>query len=410
MRAPFVAFLFLAVDLVACSGGSSRPATSATTVAGRPAGTPEPIKAQIVPTEDDSGGTAAEVFERARLAMSVGQHAQARVLFDRVAKAERAEHPDAPTSLGRAAAYNAALCSESLEESLDARDRFRALSLASPGTPDALDADLRRARLDVEIEDWADLGLASSTLLGTAGAVASSSLARSDRAEALALQALHMIHGAHDLGAAQKSLVQATKLLEQKDKPDEEPPPQNAAAVHFARGDLLRAQGDAIAFLDAKDPKTPIVSADFPVKLETRCQKILDAQDAYVDAINTRELRWAVRAGVRVATMYLDLHRDVTAIPPPKSATDDDKKQLFKGAMMLRYRILLEKGLGTLERTLNLETKAGAKSTWLQHAKQAKASVEKQLQDEKSALAKLPYTEEELKKALDLLAKKPAKA
>ena len=83
---------------------------------------------------------------------------------------------------------------------------------------------------------------------------------------------------------------------------------------------------------------------------------------------------------------------------------------LFKGAMMLRYRILLEKGLGTLERTLNLETKAGAKSAWLDHARKAKASVEKQLAEEKTELAKLPYSEDELKKALDLLAKKPAKA
>lgn len=408
MRAPLVALL---MSLVACSGAPSRPAS--VVASPRPAATPEPMKAQIVPTDDDTGGTAAEVFERGRLAMNVGQPAHARVLFDRVVKAERAEHPEGPTNLGRAAAYNAALCSEQLDEPQDARDRFRALSLASPGTSDAVDADLRRARLDVEIEDWADLGLASSSLLS------STTLSRGDRAEATALQALHMIHGAHDLAAAQKAITQAVKLLEQKDKTssqsigtagDDEPPPQNAAAVHFARGDLIRAQGDALVFLDETDPQKPIVSADFPVKLETRCQKILDAQDAYVDAINTRELRWAVRAGLRVATMYLDLHRDVTAIPPPKSATTDEKKQLFKGAMLLRYRILLEKGLGTLERTLNLETKAGAKSTWLEHARKAKATVEKQLETEKSELAKLPYTEEELKKALDLLAKKPAKA
>lgn len=396
MRAVLVASL---LSLVAC-GGASRPPSA---VAARPVAS-EPTKAQIVGTDDDGGGTAAEVFERARVAMNVGQHAHARTLFDRVIKAEQAEHPGAPTALSRAASYNAALCSEQLDEPKDARDRFKALSNASPGTTDALDADLRRARLDVEIEDWADLGLASSGLLSAP------SLARFDRAEALALQSLYMIHGAPDLAAAQKTLGQATKLLEQKDGPETEPPPQNAAAVHFARGDLLRAQGDAIAFLDDKDPKAPIVSADFPAKLETRCQRILDAQDAYVDAINTRDLRWAVRAGLRVATMYLDLHRDVTAIPPPKSATTEDKKQLFKGAMLLRYRILLEKGLGTLERTLNLETKAGAKSAWLEHARKAKASVEKELEAEKQELAKLPYTEDELKKALDILAKKPAKA
>jgi hypothetical protein len=398
MRFALLSVLLLAGGLLACG-----PSSRASSVGARSPGTAAPVRAQIVATDDDPGGTAAEVFERARLAMNVGQHAHARVLFDRVVRAERAERPGGESGLARAAAYNAALCSETLDEPRDARDRFRALAKEFPGNADTTDAELRRARLDVELEDWTDLGVASSALLGVGA------LARFDRVEALALQALSQIHGGHDLVAADKSMVRATKLFEGKDLPDETPPPQNAAALQFARGDLLRAQGDAIAFLDSKDPKAPIVSADFPARLETRCQKILDAQDAYVEAINTHQLRWAVRAGVRVATMYLDLHRDVMGIPPPKSATDDAKKQLFTGAMRLRYRILLEKGLGTLERTLNLETKAGAKSVWLDHARKAKAAVEKQLADEKAALAKLPYSEEELKKALELLAKKPAK-
>ncbi|MBI2389757.1 MAG: hypothetical protein HYV09_09210 [Deltaproteobacteria bacterium] len=412
MRAPLLASLILAAAAVACSGAPARPAaaTAATSQAGgapvgmRPAGTPETAKAQIVPTDDDAGGTAAEVFERARLELTAGKYAHARVLFDRVVTAEAAEHPGAPGPLGRAAAYNAALCSENLGDARDARDRFRALSKAAPGTSDAVDANLRRGRLDVEIEDWNDVGESAAVLLS------SPDLSRWDRAEALALQALGMIHGAKDLSSAKKTVVQAEKLLEKKDKPDEVPPPHNAAAVHFARGDLLRAEGDAMAFLDDKDPSAPIVAADFPVKMEARCQKILDAQDAYIDAINTRELAWAVRAGLRVATMYIELHRDVLAIPPPKSATTDEKKQLFKGAMRLRYRILLEKGLGTLDRTLNLETAVGAKTAWLEHARKAKATVEKQLADEKAELAKLPYSEEELKKALDNLSKKSAKA
>jgi len=78
--------------------------------------------------------------------------------------------------------------------------------------------------------------------------------------------------------------------------------------------------------------------------------------------------------------------------------------------MLLRYRILLEKGLGTLDRALNLEKAVGAKSTWLEQARSAKAAVEKQLEAEKAELAKLPYSEEQLKKALDDLSKKSSKA
>lgn len=365
---------------------------------------PQAVAAQIAPTDDDPGGTKQEVFERAKLAMGAGKWAFARALFDRVTEADRAELAAgaAPSALGRAARYNAALCSEELGEPLDGRDRFRALAAEAKSTADALDAELRRARLDVELEDWADLGAATATLLARAD------LGRYDRAETLALQALSVLHGANDLGAAEKIMVTARKLLEQKDTPDQIAPPHNAAAVHFARGDLLRARGLAMIFVDREDPAKPIVVADFPDKMEARCQSILDAQDAYVESINTRDTKWAVRSGLRVASMYLALHDDLLAIPPPKSASTDDKKALFRGAMRLRYRILLEKGLGTLDRTLNLEKAVGAKTTWLGHARKAKADLEKKLEDEKAELAKLPYSEADLQKALDGLAHEPA--
>jgi len=309
--------------VVACGGAQKTTATTPAATTARPAGTPVTTTAQIVPTDDDAGGTATEVFERAKAEMTAGKYAHARLLFDRVVKADAAQNTSGPpSSLGRAAAYNAALCSENLDEHKDARDRFRALASASPGTADAVDGELRRGRIDLELEDWNDLGLAANALLGW------KELARPDRAEALALQGLSMLHGAKDLASAEKTIASAVKLIEQKDKPDEVPPPHNLAAVRFAKGDLLRAQASAIVFLDEKDPKAPIVAADFPNKMETRCQKILDAQDEYVEAINTRELKWAVRSGLRVASMYIELHDAVIVIPPPKAATTEDNKQL----------------------------------------------------------------------------------
>ncbi len=390
--------LIFAVLLSACGVSTAATTPRALTGTPRPAGTPPTTTAQIVPTDDDAGGTPAEVFERAKSEMAAGKLAHARTLFDRVVKADGAEHPEL-SPLGRAASYNAALCSENLDESSDARDRYRALSRAAVGSADAVDADLRRARLDVELEDWADLGLAAS------GVLAAKELARFDRAEALALQGLAMIHGGKDLASAQKSIASAMKLVDTKDSA-EVVPPHNLAAIRFARGDLLRAEGLAITFVDPQAPTAPIVAAEFPAKMEARCQKVLDAQDEYVESINTRELRWAVRSGVRVATMYIDLHDAVVVIPAPKGATTEAKKQLFRGAMLLRYRILLEKGLGTLERTLNLEKAVNAKTSWLEHARKAKATLEKQLAEEKAELAKLPYTEAELKKAFDDLSNK----
>jgi tetratricopeptide (TPR) repeat protein len=394
----FFALLPTALVCVAACGGNAavRPVAE---VARGPSTGPQ-TTTQIVSGDDDPGGPAAEVFERAKAKMIAGEFARARLLFDRVVEAEAAATTSAsPTALGSAAAYNAALCLESLGDLAQARDRFRAGPFAGD---DLLDAELRRARIDVELEDFRDLEVASSAIL------ARSDLGRYERAEALSLQAFAILHGRSDRLVAAKVAATARKLVEGKDRPDDVAPPQVTAAVHFAHGEVLRAEAHALVFVDATDPERPVVAADFPTKMETRCQRILDAQDAYVEAINTRDPTWAVRAGLRVASMYVTLHDDVLAIPPPKSATTDDKKALFRGAMRLRYRILLEKGLGTLERTLNLEKAVGAKTTWLAQAREAKAALERQLDAEKAELAKLPYTEAQLQKAFEDLSRRPA--
>jgi hypothetical protein len=395
MRAVSVALVSFGLVFAACSPSATKPQPIAPTPGSGPT-----AQAQIVSSGDDPGGTAAEVFERAKIEFAAKSFQHARVLFDRVVVAANAEGPSA-IPLARSAAYDAALCSESLGESKDARDRFRALAQSAEQSPEALDANLRRARLDVEVEDWTDLGQASASLL------ARPDLLDYDRAEALGHEAIALILGKKDLAAAQKSVNAAVKQLEKKG-PDAFPPPQNAAVVHFARGELLRAQGNAIVFIDPENPTAPINSAELPNKLENRCQKILDAEEAYIEAIKTKEVNWSVRSGLRVASMYVDLHEALLVIPPPKAATTDEKKALIRGALRLRYRILLEKGLGTLDRTINLEKAASASTGWLAHAKKAKADVEKLLEDEKAELKKLPYTEEQLQKALDDLGKTPS--
>jgi hypothetical protein len=393
----FLSLILVAVaagPIVACSGATSNGGSALTPTHAN--GTPPTTKAQIAPTDDDEGGPATEVFERAKLAMESSKWRFARTLFDRVVAAERAEAtPGAPPSaMARAAAYNAALCCEQLDDTLDARDRFKALATEAQGSGDEIDALLRRGRLDVELEDWSDLSQSSSSLL------AHGDLAAGDRGEALALQAIALVE-AKELVTADKDVLAAERLLFPQGD-DSIAPPQNAAAFWFAKGEVLRAKGALVSL----NPPPP----DFGAKMEARCQAILDAEDAYVEAIKTGQLRWAVRSGVRVASLYTALHADLIAIPPPSSATTDAKKELFKGAMSLRYRILLEKGLGTLEHTLNLEPTTGVKSAWFARAREARDALNKELEAEKASLKKLPYTEEQLQKALDDLSKPDPKS
>jgi len=140
--------------------------------------------------------------------------------------------------------------------------------------------------------------------------------------------------------------------------------------------------------------------------LEQRCQGLLDAQSAYSDAMRSYDAHWAAMSGYRVGQLYQRLHEDVLSVPVPRAANTTEKKRLFEGAMRLRYRVLLEKGLKMMAHTVMIGERTGEASAWIDRAREAKRQLEKALNEQRELMAKLPYSEKELQKALDDLAKK----
>jgi hypothetical protein len=112
---------------------------------------------------------------------------------------------------------------------------------------------------------------------------------------------------------------------------------------------------------------------------------------------------WAAMAGYRVGEMYRQLHRDVMAIPDPPTLRTEKDRQIFFAAMHLRYRILLEKGLKMMAGTLDLADKTKDDSAWIRRAEQAKRDLEAAIEDEKAQIARFPFSEAEMKRALELL-------
>jgi hypothetical protein len=104
--------------------------------------------------------------------------------------------------------------------------------------------------------------------------------------------------------------------------------------------------------------------------------------------------------------MYRVLHHELMTIPPVANAKTDRQKQLHYGMMHVRYRVLLEKGLEMMRRTLDLGEKTADASVWMKRAEAAKKEMELALADEKDQIAKLPFSEEELQRALDVLERK----
>ena len=91
---------------------------------------------------------------------------------------------------------------------------------------------------------------------------------------------------------------------------------------------------------------------------------------------------------------------EVDAVKPSTSVRE---RQLWEGAMRLRYRILLEKGLKMMEGTVKMGERTGEGSQWIARARESLRELELALADEKAALAKLPFTEDEMRAALDKL-------
>lgn len=174
--------------------------------------------------------------------------------------------------------------------------------------------------------------------------------------------------------------------------------PRDLAQLYFALGEIRRIRGEAITF-------TPL-PPDFPIKLEMRAQLLLDAQNAYSETMRALDPHWSAMAGYRVGELYEGLHTELMKIPPPDTADTRGRRDLFEGAMRLRYSVLLEKGMNLMERTLAMAKRTGEKSAWVTRAQVAKERLQEAMRRENAAIDRLPYTRAQLQEALDELKKK----
>ncbi len=329
--------------------------------------------------------TIPEWFERARQMFSAGKYADAASMFERIARLEPAGLHAAP------AIYNAGLCHDALGKVDIALRAYREVVDRFPDAEVGSDARVRSGRIYARREQWPALVESVESLTHQA------QLKPLDRVEAFGALALGRVEMGQ-VEAASSAIARARDIIEEHGLDGGGKLPVGVAEVFFALGEVVRLRGEAIGFVP--------VPSRFGEVLEERCQLLLDAQDAYAQAMRSYDAHWAAMAGFRVGQLYQRLHEDLMAIAPPMGATTDAKKQLFQGAMRLRYRVLLDKGLQMMNRTLRMAERTGEASSWVVRASEARAELERTVQAEKAALQKLPYAEADLQRALDDLSKK----
>jgi tetratricopeptide (TPR) repeat protein len=294
--------------------------------------------------------------------------------------------------------YDLGLAYEGLGDREKARTRYREVSRRFPTDAIAKHALAREASLDAYLEDWVALGEVGATIL------ARTDIDPAEKMLGLGARALARLQAKDETGAS-RDIHDGLDLIDEHRYGMTGQLPVAAAMLKFANGELRRMRSEKISLNPPGD--------DFLQKLEARCALLLEAQAAYADAIRSIDLHWAAMSGYRVGEMYRTLHHHLMLIPPTASkAKTESDRQLFYAIMHVRYRVLLEKGVEMMKRTLALgdriarETGTPLASAWMKRAEAAKADMERAIEDEKAVIAKYPYTEEEVQKALEILKKK----
>jgi tetratricopeptide (TPR) repeat protein len=283
------------------------------------------------------------------------------------------------------------LAEEGLGNREPARARYEEVAERFSSSPDARTALLRMVAIDDYLEDWTKLAAVGETLLSR------TDLDDVDRLTGLGARALSEVEAGED-ARAMRDIQDGLDLVDKTSFGSTGRLPNGAAQLRFALAEVRRVRSERVALAAA--PK------EFLGSMEARCEGLLAAQSAYTDAMRATEPHWTAMSAFRIGAMYGRLHRELMAIPPTPLAKTASDKDLFFAMMHVRYRVLLEKGLEMMKRTAALETQSAEVTPWVEKAKAAMGEMRKAIDEEKAALAKLPYSEATVQAALDDLEKK----
>jgi len=351
-----------------------------------PAGAPRHLDVPAAIVTADEVTTEAELSARGERALLEQRWKDAAAAYRLLVAAD----PASPRAAGYL--YDLGLALEGLEDRAGARDVFLDLARRFSEGPKARSALVRAATLDAYLEDWSALAAIGDALL------ARPDLEDLERVVGLGARGLARVEqGQLDaIGAA--DIYDGLDLSDRFHYGERDVLPVAVAQLRFALGELRRMRSERIQF----EPLPP----DYLDKLDERCAGLLDAQAAYTQAVRSVDPHWAAMSGYRVGEMYRNLHRDLMAIPPPATSKTERQKQIFFAFMHVRYRVLLEKGLRELDQTVALGERTKDSSTWIARAREAQADMQTALSDEKAQIEKLPFTEAEIQKTLDLMTAK----
>jgi tetratricopeptide (TPR) repeat protein len=324
-----------------------------------------------------------ELFVSGQTSLRQGQYASAAQAFDRIVEQE-SEGPWLERAL-----FQGALAQEAQGDLDGAAERFEQLGRRFPHSAWSAEALLRSMRVRLYREAWAPAGETARSYLeryptsGPAG-----------RIVAYAARGLDLLAAARQ-SEAEYFIAKGLEVVDRLELDRAGRLPRDLAPLYFALGEARRRRAEEARL-------SPDVK-QFSARLERRCELLLEAQSAYSDSMRAYDAHWSTMAGYRVGELYERLHQELMQIPLPRTGTERER-QLFEGAMRLRYSVLLSKAASMLEHTLVMAQRTGEQSEWVRRSEQSQRQLEEYRQAEDRAIKQLPFSRAELESALDDLA------
>jgi tetratricopeptide (TPR) repeat protein len=365
--------------IVACGASAPAPARLPEVIAAPSTSTTHETLAATIVTRDEAIGVD-ELFERALKLEAQSNWRAALLDFERII----ASDPQGPYA--ERALFHAALAHEALGDLDAAAQSFEEAARRFPSTPLTAETLARAIRLRLHADQWEAAAGGASVLLEKhpqAGPL--------EHIVAYAARALGLLSQGN-IEEAEYFVAKGMQIVERLQLDRAGRIPRDLAQLYFAQGEARRQKAEAVKL--SSNPAT------FSRLLEERCQLLLSAQSAYSDAMRAYDAHWSAMAGYRVGELYERLHEELMQIPPPPQAGSERQRQLFEGAMRLRYSVLVSKALTMMEHTLSMAERTGEASEWVQRSASAKAELEQVLQTENAAIDRLPYTRADLERAL----------
>jgi hypothetical protein len=342
-----------------------------------------PVRVATTIVTPDAAVDVEELFVSGQTNLRQGRYASAAQAFDRIAEQE-----GEGIWLERAL-FQGALAHEAQADLDGAAERFEQLGRRFPHSSWAAEALLRSMRLRLHREAWVQAGETARAFLerypssGPAG-----------RIVAYAARGLDLL-AAEQQSEAEYFIAKGMEVVDQLELDRAGRIPRDLAPLYFALGEARRRR--------AREARLSPDVKQFSARLERRCELLLEAQSAYSDSMRAYDAHWSTMAGYRVGELYEHLHEELMQIPPPRTGTERER-QLFEGAMRLRYSVLLNKAGSMLEHTLAMAQRTGEQSEWVRRTEQSQHQLEQYRQAEERALNQLPFSRAELERALDDLA------